>query len=291
MAIMPQSSEHIAVIIGALARVQTALMKSYYPVSSRAYSETLSDNQSSDRRAPDYDAVRRAFSQHGIAIIQTTRTDQTTGRMYLTTLLAHASGEWMSSELPVLAEVDALHEIEKALIVARRCSVLSLAGLVGNDIAMKSSALTTDPVPAAWINSGRTGCRQNALKPSALLQAPSTVESGLAFPKEPARRRSKAHLAFVRQQGCLVCQRTPADAHHLKFAQPSTLGRKVSDEFTVPLCRDHHQDLHRHGNERAWWTNVQIDALTVAAELWVESTAHSIPPNAPSDRGESTDNE
>jgi len=42
--------------------------------------------------------------------------------------------------------------------------------------------------------------------------------------------------------------------HHLKFAQPRTLGPKVSDEFTVPLCRSHHESLHRQGDEGAWWT-------------------------------------
>jgi hypothetical protein len=55
--------------------------------------------------------------------------------------------------------------------------------------------------------------------------------------RRPMRRRNKAHLAFVAAQPCLVCQRFPSDAHHLKFAQPRSLGRKVSDEFTVPLCR------------------------------------------------------
>jgi hypothetical protein len=83
------------------------------------------------------------------------------------------------------------------------------------------------------------------------------------------RRRNKAHLAFVSSQPCVVCQRSPCDAHHLKFAQPRSLGRKVSDEFTVPLCREHHQELHRHGNERAWWANLQITPLEVAGELWV----------------------
>src|SRR6267378_2410457 len=57
-------------------------------------------------------------------------------------------------------------------------------------------------------------------------------------------------------------------AHHLKFAQPRSLGRKVSDEFTVPLCRDHHQQLHRHGDEIAWWANLQIAPLKMAEELW-----------------------
>jgi hypothetical protein len=46
------------------------------------------------------------------------------------------------------------------------------------------------------------------------------------------------------------------------------LGRKVSDEFTVPLCRKHHSELHRHSNERAWWANAGLAPLDVAADLW-----------------------
>ena len=38
---------------------------------------------------------------------------------------------------------------------------------------------------------------------------------------------------------------------HARFAQPKAFGAKVSDEFTVPLCRDHHRELHNNGNERA----------------------------------------
>jgi hypothetical protein len=82
------------------------------------------------------------------------------------------------------------------------------------------------------------------------------------------RKRNKAHLAFVAAQACLVCKRSPCDAHHLKFAQPRSLGRKVSDEFTVPLCREHHRNLHRHGNEVAWWANVQVAPIAVAQDLW-----------------------
>ena len=81
-------------------------------------------------------------------------------------------------------------------------------------------------------------------------------------------QRDKAHLAFVAAQPCLVCQRSPCGAHHLKFAEPRSLGRKVSDEFTVPLCRDHHQQLHRHGDEIAWWANLRIAPLKMAEELW-----------------------
>jgi len=89
--------------------------------------------------------------------------------------------------------------------------------------------------------------------------------------RKEMRRRNKAHVSFVASQPCLVCQRSPCDAHHLKFAQPRSLGRKVSDEFTVPLCREHHTELHRHGNEMAWWANLQIDALKEAKELWAKT--------------------
>jgi hypothetical protein len=87
------------------------------------------------------------------------------------------------------------------------------------------------------------------------------------------RRRSKAHLAFVAAQPCLVYQASPCDAHDLKIAQPRSLGRKVSDEFTVPLCRKHHRELHRHGNEANWWANIQVAPIPIAQELWERSMA------------------
>jgi hypothetical protein len=95
--------------------------------------------------------------------------------------------------------------------------------------------------------------------------------------RKPTRQRNKAHLAFVASQTCLVCQRSPCDAHHLKFAEPRALGRKVSDEFTVPLCREHHHDLHRHGNEVAWWANLQIAPLETARELWAATLLRTDP--------------
>jgi hypothetical protein len=96
----------------------------------------------------------------------------------------------------------------------------------------------------------------------------STQARVVAPLRKPIRQRSKAHLAFVSSQPCLVCQRSPSDAHHVKFAEPRALGRKVSDEFTVPLCRDHHIQLHHHGNEAAWWANLNIAPLEQAKELW-----------------------
>jgi hypothetical protein len=102
-------------------------------------------------------------------------------------------------------------------------------------------------------------------------QIPEAARGGHAFPKEPVRKRSKAHLLFVRGQPCVVRQQSPCGPHHLKFAQAKALSRKVSDEFTVPLCPAHHQDLHRHGNEKAWWTNLQIAPLPIARALWEAS--------------------
>ena len=88
---------------------------------------------------------------------------------------------------------------------------------------------------------------------------------------EPKRRRDKAHLRFVATQACLICGRQPSDPHHLRFAQPRALGLKVSDEFTVPLCRGHHRQVHHTGNEAAFWEDLDINALEIAKGLWEQS--------------------
>ncbi|MEE2525849.1 Rad52/Rad22 family DNA repair protein [Hyphobacterium sp. HN65] len=87
---------------------------------------------------------------------------------------------------------------------------------------------------------------------------------------KPLRRREPDHLRLVRSHPCLVCARQPTDAHHIRFAQPKALGRKVSDEFTVPLCRMCHDKLHRDPDEAEWWAAHKIDALSIARELWEE---------------------
>lgn len=85
------------------------------------------------------------------------------------------------------------------------------------------------------------------------------------------RRRDADHLRFVAAQPCLICSRTPSDAHHLKFAQSRAMSKKVSDEFTVPLCRTHHRQLHHAGNEVAWWIDMDVDPLPIALDLWQQS--------------------
>lgn len=115
------------------------------------------------------------------------------------------------------------------------------------------------------------GLPWRAAEPSPIPAAVATGEpqaQSLAIPKEK-RLRDKDHLAFVASQPCLVCGRNPAQAHHLRFAQPRAMAMKVSDEFTVPLCNIHHDALHRAGDERAWWARHGIlDPLQFARRLW-----------------------
>ncbi|WP_316168885.1 MULTISPECIES: ERF family protein [unclassified Bradyrhizobium] len=352
---MHRSSEMIGAIASALAKAQAELTNPEKTLTAIIRSPFPREEDRSFRYASlacGLDIVRKALSQQEIAVIQTTRIEAETGQVHLTTLLAHASGEWISSDWPVCASKDteAPHRMGAALTYARRYALFALVGIAGEDDLDAPATVAAPPPPQprpsnndsgakrgnavlqrppvldreqsarlrdemlaeidqlagesdllAWAKDGLP--RKNSLlEPDArtievayqqklgwaggssaaggLDAEPSTEPTitgtstdsaaNLAFPKE-VRKRSKAHLSFVRAQPCLVCKRVPSDAHHLKFAQPKALGRKVSDEFTVPLCRAHHTDLHRQANERTWWTNMQIAPLPVAKELWQTS--------------------
>lgn len=364
---MHRASEQIGAIAAALARAQAELTNPEKTLTGMIRSPFLRDDDRTFRYASlasGLDIVRKTLSRQEIATIQTTRVEASTGHVHLTTLLAHSSGEWISSDWPVCAarDVEAPHRMGAALTYARRYALFALVGIAGEDdldapdaVAgplvppnLKASpgkgALNRAPVlrpgesaalreqllrqlealPAStdllsWAmaslplkntlqepdarrveaayqakleDAARAQAEQTAdlggtaslpaapLPTEAVLQ-PALSEVGLAHPKEPPRKRSKAHLLFVREQPCLVCRQTPCDAHHLKFAQARALGRKVSDEFTVPLCRAHHHELHRHGNERAWWANLQIAPLPVAHDLWAASPVHVAAEAAP----------
>jgi hypothetical protein len=54
----------------------------------------------------------------------------------------------------------------------------------------------------------------------------------------------------------------------------------------VALCRKHHQELHRHGNEANWWANMQVAPIPIAKELWAlgapnKVAAQLVPNTAP----------
>jgi hypothetical protein len=114
------------------------------------------------------------------------------------------------------------------------------------------------------------GAQRSCAPTSGALEAESVDKSSLAL-MEPRRYRNNDHVRFVATQPCTVCGRQPSDPHHIRFAQKRALGRKVSDEFTVPLCRIHHRELHRKGDESAWWNSVNIDPIPIALKLWQHS--------------------
>jgi hypothetical protein len=103
----------------------------------------------------------------------------------------------------------------------------------------------------------------------------SAIDKSVLSLSAPRRIRDRDHVKSVAKQPCLICGRRPADVHHLRFAQSPALGRKVSDEFTVPLCRGHHREVHRCGDEAAWWGKTGIDAAAAARVFWLKT--HPLP--------------
>ena len=132
------------------------------------------------------------------------------------------------------------------------------------------------PVAAARL---KPRARDNPIRPARRSRSQNIDKSMLAFP-EPRRIRDRDHVRFVAKQPCLICGRQPSDAHHVRFAQRPALGLEVSDEFTVPLCRGHHREVHRCGDEPVWWLKVRINPMSKARELWLKTRP------LPKDRGE-----
>jgi hypothetical protein len=135
----------------------------------------------------------------------------------------------------------------------------------------------TTPIPRPSQRDQGDAAKDTAVALPLALAAPALPsakidKSQLAI-AESKRLRDKTHLKFVASQPCLVCGRQPSDSHHLRFAQPRAIGLKVSDEFTVPLCRTHHRQLHQASDERVWWNDRQINVLELARGLWERSRA------------------
>ena len=134
-----------------------------------------------------------------------------------------------------------------------------------------STGAATMQSPSRKLNGHRTQ-RRSAARENGSAEGSEALEKLLVTPiGKTLRLRDRDHLRFVSAQPCLACGRSPSDAHHLKFAQGRALGRKVSDEFTVPLCRTHHRDLHRRGDERIWWQQLNIHPLLTASALWAQT--------------------
>jgi hypothetical protein len=382
---MHRSSESIASLAAALAKAQAELVNPEKSLTATIRSDDRRGTEQTFRYAPlssGLDIVRKTLGQHEIATMQTTAIDPAAGLVNLTTVLAHASGEWIASDWPVCAisETATPHRMGAALTYARRYALFTLVGIAGEDdldapdltaptqqtsgphkpkadssgrlnggqhhparrtavrrggkVHSNSSAPMLGPEASAQLRDRLLGelndltcgddaaiwahrclpeknkltaadaqrveeafqARLAALATSAAdqLQAPGSAEqmfipqgphptkrrkrsraqgidkSALSLP-EPRRVRDRDHVRYVAQQPCLVCGRRPSDAHHLRFAQSRALGRKVSDEFTVPLCRGHHREVHRSGDEVAWWQKAAVDPTVAARALWLET--------------------
>jgi ERF superfamily protein len=359
---MHQSSEKIGAIAAALARAQVNLTNPEKSLTAVIHSPFPRENDRIFRYASlasGLDIIRKTLSQQEIATVQTTRIESITGQVRLTTLLAHSSGEWISSDWPVCAdkETEAPHRMGAALTYARRYALFTLVGIAGEDDldapdihGLAASTVSTGKPPteirtgsivqsktpqrpsakplaegseaslnrllselkqlqepesltawatrtlplkdrlsasdarsleivfAAKITELELGASPDSKQPATIVHAiessPEQVSKEVPISlRKPVRERDREHLKFVAAQPCLVCGRTPCDAHHVKFAQPRAIGRKVSDKFTVPLCRLHHRELHRQGDERPWWQRHGIEPLAVATSFWGETHA------------------
>jgi hypothetical protein len=381
---MQRSSETIGRIAAALAKAQAELTNPEKSLVATIRPDGPGAVERSFRYAPlssGLDIARKTLSQHEIATVQTTAIDQTAGIVNLTTVLAHASGEWIASDWPICAISDSAtpHRMGAALTYARRYALFTLVGIAGEDdldapdlnAPEPASSETEKPTPKSrsrfnggqshsaqqfrrgtkivseptksilsteasaslrdqlltelkdvgsveeattWAHrvlgtknsltaadarqvedafQARVPALQSTADISDVLLAPpktkspssleqlqagpvrTTIDDGidksrLARP-ELRRFRDKDHVRFVAKQPCLICGRRPSEPHHLRFAQHRALGRKVSDEFTVPLCRGHHREVHRCGDEAAWWTKAGIDPTVPARALWLET--------------------
>ncbi|WP_258570791.1 Rad52/Rad22 family DNA repair protein [Flavimaribacter sediminis] len=159
----------------------------------------------------------------------------------------------MDAQFPKANDVPALH---------------SSVGTNANDGTAEPVEQKCDVNGKAALKERNTERGGNGSVAKPLTRSKNPIDKSVLTFGEPKRIRDPEHLKFVARHRCVVCGRNGAQAHHLTFAQPHALGRKVSDEFTVPLCSKHHQELHQFGDEKAWWSKIGIEPMKIANELW-----------------------
>lgn len=148
---MHRSSPSIGAIAAALAKAQGELSNPEKSLIATIQSPFSREGDRTFRYASlasGLDIVRKCLGQHEIATVQTTAIDQVSGQIRLTTLLAHASGEWISSDWPVcpVSETAAPRRMGAALTYARRYALFALVGIAGED-DLDAPDLLPDPSP------------------------------------------------------------------------------------------------------------------------------------------------
>jgi ERF superfamily protein len=181
-------------------------------------------------------------------------------------------------EVETLASADLAATWAGEALLAKNSLTAADAKLVEDAFELRLSELPSfDPVAASNDESSVTSVSQIE-EPQVIATTDSTdpgqtkgIDKSILTVAAPRRYRNREHLRYVTQQACLVCGRKPSDPHHLGFTQPRALGRKVSDEFAVPLCRGHHRAVHRSRDESAWWKQAGIDPIKIARRLWKQT--------------------
>src|SRR5262245_59298164 len=157
---MHRSSESIAALATALAKAQTELANPEKTLTATIGTDRSAEGVRTFRYAPlssGLDIVRKTLGKHEIAILQTTAIDQPSSSVSLTTMLTHASGEWIASEWPVCPASDMAvpHRMGAALTYARRYALFTLVGIAGED-DLDAPGLTCEPTAAVGARAAAT---------------------------------------------------------------------------------------------------------------------------------------
>jgi ERF superfamily protein len=156
---MHRSSESVAALASALAKAQAELVNPEKSLTATIRSGRPGEGERSFRYAPlasGLDIVRKTLGQHEIATVQTTAIDKETGVVNLSTMLAHASGEWIASDWPVcpVSETANPQRMGAALTYARRYALFTLVGIAGEDDLDAPDLCPPPPVTAAGTGRG-----------------------------------------------------------------------------------------------------------------------------------------
>src|SRR5713101_2504922 len=168
---MQRSSPSIAALATALAKAQIELTNPEKSLIGTIEPQRGQGSARQFRYAPlssGLEIVRKTLGQHEIATVQTTAVDQASGIVNLTTILAHASGEWIASDWPVcpVAKTATPHRMGAALTYARRYALFTLVGIAGEDDLDAPDLVASPPssLPRESISSGRSGGNGGRLK-------------------------------------------------------------------------------------------------------------------------------
>src|SRR5260370_9231534 len=156
---MHRSSESVAALASALAKAQAELVNPEKSLTATIRTAGPGERERTFRYAPlssGLDIVRKTLGQHEIATMQTTAIDQAAGLLNLTTMLAHASGEWIASDWPVcpVSETANPQRMGAALTYARRYALFTLVGIAGEDDLDAPDLCPPPPVTAAGTGMG-----------------------------------------------------------------------------------------------------------------------------------------